>query len=165
MRAALLATVLIAAPVAAQDPGSRPTREFVQAATQSDTFEMMEAYAAVAESKDPAVLAFAQAMLRDHGQTARTLQDAASRAGLKPPPPHLGNDQSEMLSALQSEHGPDFDRTYWKQQALSHRAALVTQQRYASAGDTLAVRQAAASAVPIVQGHLQMAERMAAKQP
>ncbi|WP_425229420.1 DUF4142 domain-containing protein [Sphingomonas sp.] len=166
MRRLLLLTALVAGAAAGQeprqDPGSRQTREFVQAAGQSDTFEMMEAYSALAESRDAQVRSFAQDMLRDHGRTAQALTAATARAGLKPPPMALGNDQSQMLAALQSQRGGDFDRTYWKQQALAHRAALVVQQRYAETGDTPAVRQAAAAAVPIVEEHLAMAERMAA---
>ena len=160
-RALLLAAALIAGAASAQEPGSRATREYLAAAAQSDTFEMMEAYAALAESRDPQVRSYAQAMLRDHGQTSRTLSDAAARAGLKPPPMQLGNGLAEMLGALQSQGVAEFDRTYWKQQALSHRSALTVQQRYAATGDTPALRQAAAAAVPLIQQHLQMAEQMA----
>lgn len=156
--AALLAVPF--APAAAQAPGSRQTREFVQQAGESDAFEVMEAYTALAESHDPQVLGFARRMIQDHGNTSLTLQQATARAGLEPPPKGLGAAQAPFLAALQSARGGEFDRMYWHQQALAHRSALVVEQRYAADGDTAAVRQVAAAAVPIIQAHLAMAEQM-----
>ncbi len=160
---ALLAGAALASAAAAQDPGSRQTREFVQKAGESDTFEIMESQSALAESRDPQVRAFAQAMIRDHTGTSQALRDATGRAGLKPPPMQVGAAQAPMLAALQSARGRDFDRTYWKQQALSHRSALTVAQQYAATGDTPAIRQTAAATVPLIQSHLEMAEQMSAK--
>ena len=160
---ALLAGTTLASAAAAQDPGSRQTREFVQAAGESDTFEIMEAYSALAESKDPQVLAFARRMIRDHGQTGQALRDATTRAGVKPPLMQVGAGQASLLAALQSERGRDFDRVYWHQQALAHRSTLVIEQAYAATGDTSPLRQVAAAAVPIIQSYLAMAERMSAE--
>ena len=159
---ALLGGAMPAAPAAAQERGSRQTREFVQMAGETDAFETMEAYAALAESRDPQVIAFAQAMLRDHAQTSRTLAAATDRAGLKPPPKAIGTAQAPLLAALQSLRGQEFDRGYWRQQALAHRSALTAEQQYAATGDTPAIRQAAAAAVPMIQAHLATAERMSA---
>ena len=159
--AALPAALLLAGAASAQDPGSRQTREFVQAAAESDTFELMEASTALAESKDPQVRAFAQHMLEAHHGTAQALQQAAARSGLKPPVMAVGAGDSPLLAALQSARGAAFDRAYWRQQALAHRAALVTAQRYAANGDDPAVRQAATALVPIISSHLAMAEQHA----
>ena len=157
--AALLAGLALV-PAAAQEPGSRRTREFVQAAGESDAFEIMEAEAALAQSTDPRVTAFARQMIRDHGETSRQLVDATARAGLKPPPTGLSTAQSPFLAALQSLRGLEFDKTYWKQQALAHRSALTVEQQYAATGDAPAVRQAAVAAIPLIQSHLAMAEQM-----
>ena len=158
-----LALAMAATPALAQDPGSRQTREFVQAASQSDMFEMLEGQTVVAYSTDPGVRAFAQMMIRDHGATTTALLDAAAKAGLAPPAPGISNDQAEFLAALQSAQGRDFDRVYARQQVLAHHAALVTQRDYAATGDASAVRRAATTAVPIVSGHLAMAERLKAQ--
>ena len=160
-RLALIVTgVVLSGTAMAQEPGSRQTREFVQAAGESDTFEMMEAYTALAESHDPRVLDFARRMLHDHGETSRALGEATARAGLKPPPMAIGAGQAPFLAALQSLRGAAFDHGYWHQQALEHRAALIITQRYAAGGDTPTIRLAAAAAVPVIQSHLTMAERM-----
>jgi putative membrane protein len=162
----VMAVLLIgaaSAPAVAQEPGSRETRDYVQAAEESDTFEMMEAYTALAQSTDPQVIAFARRMIRDHGQTGRRLREATAQAGLMPPPAAVGAAQSPFLAALQSARGHDFDMLYWRQQALAHRSALTVTQLYAETGDAPAVRQAAAAAVPLIRAHLAMAEQMSAR--
>ena len=155
--AAALASAVPA--VAAPAPGSRQPREYVQAAGHSDAFELLEATTALAQSTDPQVRAFAQQMLQDHHGTSDSLRQATASDGLAPPPMGLSADQAPLLAALQSLRGAEFDKAYWRQQALSHRAALVTAQRYAAQGDDPAGRQAAAGAVPVISAHLATAER------
>jgi len=163
MLAALLTAGFIAGPAIAQDTGSRQTREFVQAAGESDTFEIMEAYSALAQSKDPQVRAFAQQMIHDHSETSRQLREATTRAGLKPPPMAVGSSLSPFLASLQSQRGAEFDKVYWQQQALAHRAALTVEQRYAADGDNPELRRTAAGAIPLIQAHLSVARLNSAK--
>lgn len=159
--AAVLAA--IAAPVAAQERGSRRTREFVQAAGHSDQFEILEAQTVLTQSTDPQVRSFAQAMLRDHDRLGRDLTAAATRAGVQPPPQAIDGDQAKMLGELQSLRGPQLDQAYARDQALAHRSALVTEQLYAAGGDNPPVRQAAMAATPVIAAHLSMAEQMSAR--
>ncbi len=154
------ALISAAVPAAAQDTGSRQTREFVQAAAQSDQFEILEAQTVLTQSKDPRVLAFAQQMIRDHTATSQALRQATASAGLKSPPMAMGDDQAHMLGALQSLRGPDFDKAYVKQQAFAHRSALLVEQNYASSGDNPSLRQVASAATPAIGSHLAMAEQM-----
>ena len=113
-----------AAPAIAQDRGSRRTREFVEAAGQSDAFQMLESRTALAESKDPQVRDFAERMIREHGGTAEALRQATAQSGLAPPPMQVGSGQAQFLAALQSLRGREFDRAYLRQQALAHRSGL-----------------------------------------
>ena len=161
--AAVMVWASTAAAAAADAPGSRRTREFVQEATQSDTFEMMEGYSALAQSTDPQVRAFAQRMIAEHRQTSAALQDAAARSGLTAPPMSLSSDQSQLLASLQSLRGREFDQAYARHQALAHRSALTVEQGYAQNGDTPALKATAAAATPIIAAHLQMAEQLHAQ--
>ncbi len=145
---------------AAQTPMVASTKDFVQAAAESDHFEIVEARTALAQSHDSHVRAFAEQMIPAHAETSRALQQAAVKAGLAPPSMGLGGDQQKLLSALQSQRGADFDRTYAKQQVLAHQAALVVEQAYAEHGDDTDVRQAARSAVPVIERHLKMAKQL-----
>ena len=158
--AAVLAACFGLVPAYAQEPGSRQTREFVQAAGQSDKFEILEAQTALAQSSDPQIRAFAQQMIQDHSATSRALRDAAARAGLAPPPEGISTDQAAMLNSLQSQRGRDFDRVYARQQAVAHHSALVVERKYAAEGDQPAIRRVAASASPTIASHLAMAEQM-----
>jgi putative membrane protein len=155
--------LLALAPAVAQGQGSRRTREFVQAAAQSDEFEILEGQTIVAQSSDPQVRAFALKMIHDHEATSHALRDAAMRAGVKPPPMALSTDQAQLLSALQSQHGRQFDQLYARHQVLAHHSALVVEQSYAASGDNPALRQAAASAVSLISAHLAMAEQMSSR--
>ena len=156
------AAMLAAGPASAQDRGSRMTREFVEAAGQSDAFEMLEAQTALTASADPQVRTFAQEMLRDHGRTSQALGQATERSGLRPPPMGVNDEQARLLGALQGLKGREFDQAYARHQALAHRSALTVEQRYGATGDDPAVRQAAVGATPIISSHLAEAERMQA---
>lgn len=156
---AIVAAVTIA-PAVAQPPGSRQTRDFVQAAAQSDQFEILEATTALAQSEDPQVRTFAQTMIEAHRQTSERLEQAVAKAGLEQPNPGISGDQSMFLASLQSQRGPDFDKTYIRQQVLAHQAALATENGYAGSGDETMIREVATAIIPTVNAHLQMAERM-----
>ena len=121
---------------------------------------MREADAALAQSSDSRVRAFARQMLDDHGRLSQTLRAVTTQTGLEPPPMSVGADQARLLGALQSERGPEFDRAYWRHQALAHQSALTTAQQYATNGDNPIVKQAAATAIPIIAAHLAMAAQM-----
>ena len=144
----------------AQTPLVPPTEDFVAAAAQSDHFELVEARTVLAQTHDPRVRAFAQEMVKAHTRTSEVLKTAAMKAGMDRLPSGLNGDQQKMLSALQSQRGSEFDHTYLKQQAIAHSEALVVQRAYADHGDNADVRQAAASAVPLIQRHLEMAKRL-----
>lgn len=161
----IAATIGLAAfaPANAQEPGSRQTHEFVQSAGQADQFEILEADTVLTGSSDAQIRAFAQRMIQDHGEISRTLEQATARAGLKPPPKGISADQALLLGELQSLRERALDQAYLRHQALAHHSALVVERMYAATGDNLIVRQAAASATPIISAHLDMAEQMRAK--
>jgi putative membrane protein len=149
--------------VCAQEQGSRQTREFVEAAGQADRFEIMEAQTVLGQSTDAQVRAFAQQMISAHEEMSKSLRDATARAGLKPPPMGLSGDQALLLGALQSQRGPELDKTYARHQVLAHRSALTVEQAYAATGDDAVIRQTATTATPAISSHLAMAEQMNAR--
>lgn len=148
---------------AAQEPGSRQSREFVQAAASSDQFEILEAQTVLAASANPDVRKFATHMLEDHQRIAQAVREAASKSGMKPPEMAMSADQAQMLGALQGVNGSAFDKFYLKQQVLAHRAALAVEQAYAKSGDDPGLRQLATSTVPFIAAHGDMASQMAEK--
>jgi len=149
-------------PAGAQPPTPSPTRNFVQAASASDQYEIQAGRVAAAQSQDARIRAFAMQMIQDHTSTAEALRQATATSGLPPPPMGLSEDGRKFLAELQSLRGPDFDKAYARQQVLAHDQALTVEQGYASQGPDPNVRKAAQSALPTVQHHLEMAQQMQA---
>jgi putative membrane protein len=66
-----------------------------------------------------------------------------------------------MITQLGSA-GANFDRVWLQQQMMAHQQALALQRGYAANGDTPALRQAAAAAVPVIEGHLARVKQLMA---
>jgi putative membrane protein len=163
LRLVTASLALTAALAGAQEAGSRQTREFAQAAASSDQFEILAAETALTQSTNSEVRAFAAQMLQDHQQLIKAVIDTATRSGLKPPEMAMSADQAQLLGALQSVSGSEFDALYLKQQALAHRSALAVEQMYAKSGEDPNLRQLATSAVPLISSHAEMANQAATK--
>lgn len=156
------ATPAMAQPRTLTPPPPMPTQAFLQAAAGSDQFEISEAQTALGQSRNPQVRAFAQTMIRDHAQDAQGLRQAATSGALQPPKMAMSGDQARMLGAIQSLRGQAFDKAYARQQVLAHVEALAVTRGYATGGADQGVRQAAQSAVPMIQRHLEMAQQLEA---
>lgn len=140
-----------------QGPKPPKPEEFAGAVAESDGYELAAAQTALAQSRDARVRSFAEQMISDHQQMARTFREAAKASGLEAPSPRVGGDQARFLGSLQSLRGVDFDREYFRQQALAHASALATLRGYVAKGADPSLRQAAASRAPMVEQHLRAA--------
>lgn len=155
---------LIASAAAAQlrpTPGFVPkTIDYLSAAAQSDRFEIIEGDLAARYSASPAIRSFGQRMMRDHAQSTRMVLGAAARSGLAPAGTPLGEGQANLIAVLSSKTGPEFDKTFLKQQKAAHEVALQMQESYAAAGADPNLRAAARQITPVVQSHLAMLQQM-----
>lgn len=68
--------------------------------------------------------------------------------------------QQRMLEDLQRASGAAFDSAFVRQQVQAHEMALNLHRNYAGRGDTPALRQTAAAAVPIITQHLDRARQL-----
>lgn len=167
MRHAVFATYLALAAMirtqaAAQTPIPPSSPDFAAAAAQSDQYEIHASQDALAQSHDPRIRAFAEQMIQDHTKTIDHMKEAAEASAMAPPLPSMSSDQSMMLYGLQSLRGERFDRAYIKQQILAHQQALAITQSYATSGADQNLRKAAQSSLPVIQHHLDMAEKLQA---
>ena len=162
MRAAALAAASAATTAWAQTPIPPAASDFALMAAQSDEYEIQAGRTAAVQATDPRVRSFAEEMINEHTRTSQTMREAMASSGLQPPPPALSSDQARLLSALQSLRGAEFDRTYARQQVLAHDVALAVAQSYAGAGSDPNLRRAAQTAVPLIQHHLDMAQKLRA---
>ena len=165
IRAWMTATALAASAVAtarAQTPIPPAASDFALMAAQSDEYEIQAGRTVAVQATDPRVRSFAEEMINDHTRTSQSLRQAVASSGLQPPPPALSSDQARLLSALQSLRGAEFDRTYARQQVLAHEGALAVVHSYAGSGSDPNLRRAAQTAVPLIQHHLDMAQKLRA---
>ena len=160
--AAAVAALFVGAGARAAPQIPPPAKEFAMMAAQADEYDIQAGRTAAVQAVDARVRAFARQMVEDHSRTQAVLRQAATASGLEPPPPGMGGDQSRLLYALQALTGPDFDRTYMRQQVLAHDQALAVAQSYAAQGRDANLRAAAQTDAPLVQHHLDMAMQLRA---
>ena len=127
---------------------------YVAMAGASDQYEIQSSQLHHQRGQNPKLHAFATMMIDHHTRTTQATVAAAQAAGMTPPPPTLMPMQRDMIARLQGLNGAAFDREYLSQQRTAHQMALALHQNYARSGDTPSLRQSAATAVPVVQGHI-----------
>ncbi|WP_240782087.1 DUF4142 domain-containing protein [Qipengyuania sediminis] len=133
---------------------------YVAMAGASDLFEIESSRLAATRAQSADVRAFAQMLITHHTQTTAATMAAARASGMSPPAPVLMPMQREMMEQLQSAPAGSFDEVYMRQQVSAHEMALALHRNYAARGDTAALRATAATAVPIVQEHLDRARQL-----
>ena len=142
----------------AQTPIPPSPKDFVLAASQNDQYEVLAASVASVQGQDRRVRTFAQEMIQEHTRLAEDLRKAAAASGLPSPEPGISSDQASLLSSLQSVRGPDFDKTYARQQELVHAQAVAVEESFATAGSDSNLRKAAQSALASIRDHLKKAQ-------
>jgi putative membrane protein len=133
---------------------------FMAAAGASDLYEIQSSKLALDKSENASVKDFANMMITDHTKTTQAVKDAAQQAGLTAPEPMLTPEQQQMIDALQPLSGHEFDVKYAEQQLPAHQQALLLMTNYSQNGDTPALRDAAQSAIPIIEHHLASLKQM-----
>ncbi|MDR6788041.1 putative membrane protein [Sphingomonas sp. BE138] len=151
------AATLIAAPAVAQQMAPDA---YVAAAGASDLYEKTSSQLVLGSTKDAKVRTFAQGMIRDHNKSTAMVKAAAAKSGVKPKPPVLTPEQSEMVAQLRAQKGAERDATYLTQQRTAHQQALALHQGYASDGTAAPLKTAAGQIAPVVQHHIDMLNGM-----
>jgi putative membrane protein len=181
-RAMLLGTALAfaafsasAQPSLGPAPPSPPTADtdnpliapvYLARAFSADQFEIDSGLLAQQKSQNPQVRNFGNLLVADHPRNAQLLTGMAEFARLTPPPPGLLPEQQAMLSRLQAAApGMSFDIAFKNAQIAAHRTTLLLHQLYAAGGDTPALRNVAAQAVPMIRMHLSQAQLLNVSPP
>lgn len=164
--AAFTAVLLCAAAPAAatlptppQSAAARQADAFLFHAGAGDIFEITSSTMIIQKSRNADVRAFATMLIGDHTNMTNTALATAKSAGLMPAPPELSPTQKAMIAQLGAS-GAALDRTYLQQQMTAHQQALALMRGYASSGDTPALRQVAAGAIPVIEGHIGHIQRL-----
>ena len=134
--------------------------EYVAAAGASDLYEKRSSEIVLTDAQNDEVRSFASMMIKDHTNTSGQVKAAATGAGITPPPPSLVPKQQAMIDALTKMSGPQREKLYVQQQLAAHQEALALHSGYAKNGDDAALKQVAATAVPIIERHLNMVKKL-----
>jgi len=139
---------------------------YLAQAASSDQFEIQSGQLALQASQNPAVHNFANMIIRDHTNSTQMLMAAGSAAHVPPPPPGMLPGQQAMLDQLRAAGtGYNFDSVFKQEQITAHESALALHQGYAQGGDVPGLRTVAGQIVPVVQGHLALAQALMVTPP
>lgn len=96
---------------------------FVSKAATTSLAEIELSKLAISKSKDPAILAFARRMVKDHTAASKELQRIASSKGIEVPK-ELDDNSKEAAKKLVTLSGADFDNTFRAQMEKDHDKAV-----------------------------------------
>lgn len=135
-----------------------PSQAFADEMAAGDTFEIESSRLAETKSASASVKKFAAAMIKAHTDSTAKLNEAAGKAAPPiVPKPILTANQQQMLDALKGKKGAEFDSAYVEAQQKAHQMTLDLLKNYNATGDTPPLKALAASLIPIVTGHFNMA--------
>lgn len=155
----VIAVAMIAAPAVAATAAPMAASTYVMKAGASDQYEIQSSKL-VMNSHNAGIKQFANQMVADHTKSTADVKAAAMQAHMHPKPPHLDAMGARNVAALRRVSGAARDRLYVSQQKTSHHMALQLQQGYAANGSVAPLKTVASNIVPVVQGHIDMLNRM-----
>lgn len=141
------------------------TEEFVDDISAANQYEIDAAQLALENTQDPQLRTFAQMMLDDHRAAADAMMQAAQAA---PVPITIAVEPTEQtrdwMNALQAEEPADWDELYVSQQVDAHQLVLDRLRQYAEEGEVAPLREWAATTVPTIERHMEMAQELHGEQ-
>ncbi len=158
----LLVLLLASIPILAWTADSSPDEQFFEDAAESGIAEVSDANLAKKRSTDPAIVSFADQMLRDHTAANDKLQSlaAAEKVDL---PGHPGLKQSAEHAKLELIESKSFDRQYVQGQIKAHRSAIELFEEEAANGRDARARSFAKEMLPMLKSHLEQIRKIAAR--
>ena len=152
-----LAAATLAAPAWAV-----PDVHFMKAAAQGGMAEVALGRVAERNGSNPNVKQFGRQMVIDHSQANHELKMIAMKQGVALPK-GLGPKNEALKAKLSRLHGAAFDRAYVKAMVADHEEDTMAFSKESKQGRNPQVKTFAAKYLPVVQGHLMMAQDMTKK--
>jgi putative membrane protein len=145
----------------AETPTPVGTDQYVKKAAIADQFEIQSSQIAIQKTSNSGVKAFAQMMVKDHTASSNKLKAILSQdqLGLTADGMLDGPHQAK-IDQLRSAPQASFDEIYMGMQSAGHKEALELHSSYAQAGDNETLKGFAAEVTPVVQHHLDDAQKL-----
>jgi putative membrane protein len=126
-------------------------KHFLIVASIKNLQEVSAAEQAVQKAKNTEVKAFAQMMIKDHGQAEQQLLQLAKTSGINLPRAATGGIKPDPLLA----GAANFDAAYIHAMVAGHGNTVQTFENYATTGKDPAVRDWAKQMLPTLKTHLE----------
>jgi len=137
------------------------TQEFVRRAASDSMAEIQAGQLALDKSRNPEIRSYAQRMIEDHTAATEKLKSAAAAENVTLPS-SMQTEQHRMVQKLESLDGEAFDREYRKSMEKDHDKAIAMFESASQSpqmGES--VREFAASTLPTLKEHHDLAENLA----
>ena len=176
--AAAVSSLLLATPALAQSDTTQSTAnsqaaiqqasqvtkaaDFVSMAAMSDMFEIQTGKMAEAQASNKQVAGFGKMLVSDHTKSSTELMKLAKAAKLGvTPPAQLDQRQQVIADSLKSAKGQGFDAAFAQAQVAAHQEGIALFKAYAANGDNPQLKAFAKKGLPVLQKHLEMAQKLA----
>jgi putative membrane protein len=152
-------------PTATQSTGTAPAanlargdRKFLEEAAQGGMAEVELGKLAQQKAASDQVKQFGKKMADDHAKANEELKKIASNKGVNLPTDLSSSDRREY-DKLQKKSGADFDREYMKEMVSDHKKDVKDFQSEAKSAKDADIKNFAASTLPTLQQHLDLAQQ------
>lgn len=135
--------------------------QFMNMAAMSDKFEIESSELALQNAQTDEVKQFAQQMITDHtANTQKLIQTVEAGGGNLDAPAALDAKHQAMVDKLKGASGEAFDAAYIDAQVQAHEEAVALMTSYSQGGDNETLKKFAAEALPVIQSHYEMVQKM-----
>ncbi len=135
-------------------------QQFVIDAAHGGMAEVQLGQLALERSRNPEVKQFARQMIQEHTRANERLMRLATQKGITPPTTPGPKYEASMTRLMQLS-GESFDQAYMNEAGVNaHMESAAVYQRQAGLGQDPDLKAFAATILPRVQGHLEMASEM-----
>jgi putative membrane protein len=140
-------------------------KDFVANAAMSDMFEIQTGQMAADQGGSDAVKQFGQMLVQDHGNSSKELTDLAKAAGIDAAPPSALDQRHQVIAdSLKDAKGSGFDKAFADAQVQAHEEGIALFKSYGQNGDNEQLKAFAQKGLPILQKHLETAQKIAGTQ-
>ena len=137
-------------------------RLFVRTAAVGGMAEVELGRLAEQKSQSDAVKDFARRMIEDHGKANARLIGLAKENGIAVPD-KLDDEHKSMRARLESLSGAAFDLAYIQGQVVDHQKTAQLLEYEIGSGQDVELKSLASEILPVVLGHLEMAQSIQAE--
>jgi len=139
-----------------------PDAKFTRDIAQANLAEIETGKLAASKAQSDAVKQFAQHMVDEHSALLKQGSELAAAKGL-PVPSSPGVEHQVAKTKLQVMTAASFDRAYMEQMVKDHNSTLELLNKTVAEASDPQLRAQAQQAIPHVQQHLEMAQRLASQ--